>query len=118
LALEQVPDEKEGERAETEKGDAQGPPVSEVGVDKDERVHEDGQTAGEHKDEDGGHDGELKFAAFETIEFLPIDGCHCSVPTQVERRAAPEKAVRCVSAMVAWRDAWRNRRAVLAWRKG
>src|SRR5713226_9632981 len=76
LAFEQVTDEEKGERAEAKKGDAESPLVGDVWVDKDERVHEDGQAAGQHKDEDGGHDGELKFAAFETFEFLPIDGCH------------------------------------------
>jgi hypothetical protein len=76
LAFEQVADEEKRERAETEEGDAQGPLVGDVGVDENERVHKDRQAAGQHKDKDGGHDGELKLAALETIEFLPIDSCH------------------------------------------
>jgi hypothetical protein len=76
LAFEQIANEEKGEHAEAEEGDAEGPLVGGVGVNKDERVHEDGQAAGEHEDKDGRHDSELKFAALETIELLPIDGCH------------------------------------------
>ena len=117
LTLEQIADEEKGERAETEKGDAQGPLVAEVRVDKDERVHKDGQATGQHEDEDGGHDGELELATLETVEFLPIDGCHFLFPPKLERRATPDKAIRCVLPMLARRDAWCNRLAVQALRK-
>jgi hypothetical protein len=76
LALEQVADEEKGERAETEEGDAESPLVGGVGVDENERVHEDGQAAGQHEDKDSCHDGELELAALEPIEFLPVDGRH------------------------------------------
>ena len=117
LALEQIADEEKGERAETEEGDAESPLVGGVGVDEDERVHEDGQSAGEHEDEDGRDDGELKLAAFELIEFLPIDGCHACFHLAAERRAAHERSIGCVLAMVATSGGWRNRLGVLAWRK-
>jgi hypothetical protein len=44
---------------------------------------------------------------------LPIDGCHNFFHLTAERRAAPERAIRCVLEMVAGTDAWRNRRGVL-----
>ena len=92
LALEQVADEEKGERAETEERDTQSPFVGGVGMDEDEWVHEYGQAAGQHEDENGGHDGELKFAALEAFELLPIDSCHSSFHLTAERRAAPEKS--------------------------
>ncbi len=76
LAVEQIADEEKRERAESEEGDAKSPLVGRIGVDEDHRVHEDGEAAGQHEDEDGRDDGELEFAAFELIEFLPVDGRH------------------------------------------
>ena len=113
LALEQVTDEEKSERAETEEGNAKSPFVGGVRVDKDERIHEDGQAAGQHEDENGRHDGELKLAALEAFEFLPINSCHSCFHLTAERRAAPENAIRSVLEMVAGRDAWRNRSGVL-----
>src|SRR5258705_10268139 len=113
VTLKEVADEEKGEREETEEGDAKRPFVGGVRVDKDEGIHEDGQAAGQHENENGRHDSELKFAALEAFEFLPIDSCHSSFHLTAERRAAPEKAIRSVLEMVAGRDAWRNRSGVL-----
>ena len=117
LTLEQVADKEKSERAETEEGDAKSPFVGGVRVDKDERVHEDGQAAGQHEDENSRHDSELKLAALEAFELLPINSCHSCFHLTAERRAAPEKAIRCVLEMLLGRDAWCNRRGVLRWRK-
>ena len=113
LALEQVADEEKSKRAETEEGNAKSPFVGGVWMDEDKWVHEYGQAAGQHEDENGGHDGELKFTALEAFEFFPIDSCHNSFHLTAERRAAPEKAIRSVLKMVAGRDGWRNRSGVL-----
>src|SRR5258706_15756053 len=71
LALEQVADEEKGERVETEERETQSQFVSGVGMDEDEWVNEYGQAAGQHENENGRHDSELKFAALEAFEFLP-----------------------------------------------
>jgi len=39
-------------------------------MDEDEWIHEYGQAAGQHEDENGGHDGELKFAALRGVRVL------------------------------------------------
>ena len=118
LAVEQIADEEKGERAEAEEGDAKSPLVRGVGMDEDHRVHEDGEAAGQHEDEDGRDDGELEFAALELIEFLPVDGRHDGFTCPLEKRAAHERSIGCVWAMVARMRGWRNRSRVLAWRKG
>jgi hypothetical protein len=48
---------------------------------------------------------------------LPINSCHSCFHLTAERRAAPEKAIRCVLEMLTGRDAWCNRRGVLQLRK-
>src|SRR5579883_1045527 len=62
LAVEQIADEQEGERAEAEKGHAHRPLVA-LRMDEDQRIHEAGQAAGEDEHKDSGEDGELEVAA-------------------------------------------------------
>jgi hypothetical protein len=113
LALEQIADEKKRERAEAEERDAESPLVGGVWVDEDHRIHEYGEAAGQYEDEDGRDDGELEFAAFEMIEFLTVDGRHDGFTCPLGRRAAHEKSIGCVWAMVERRGGWCNRLGVL-----
>ena len=75
LTIQQVADKEHGQRAETEKGDAQRQFVA-YGVEEDQRIHERRQTACKHEHNNRCEDGELQLAAFEMIQFLAVQRSH------------------------------------------
>ena len=75
LTIQQVADKEHGQRAETEKGDAQRQFVA-YGVEEDQRIHERRQTARKHQHNNRCQDGELQLAAFEMIQFLAVQRSH------------------------------------------
>ena len=47
-----------------------------MGMDEHQGIHEHGQPAGEDKHKDGGKNGELKIAPFQTVQLLAINRGH------------------------------------------
>lgn len=75
LAIEKVADEKDCKCAESEEGNAHGPFVL-LRMNENERIHKAGQPACKDENKDGGEDGELEIAAFQTVQLLAVDRGH------------------------------------------
>src|SRR5690348_7016645 len=91
LALEKIAGGEDGQNAEAHVGDAEGKFVSGVLTEKDQRVHEHGETGGLDKYEDGREDGEVQFTPFELIQFLAVQSGHgFSTPIERARSCQPK----------------------------
>src|SRR5208283_6146650 len=75
LAIEEVPDKEQRQRAETKVGHTHRPLVA-FRVHKHQGVHEHSQAAGKHQHKHGGENRKLQAAPLKTIEFLTINCRH------------------------------------------
>src|SRR5262249_52051422 len=72
LTLQQVTDKEQRETTKAEVCDSQRPLVA-FGMLEYQRVHEDGKSAGEDKDEDDGKHSDLEAATLQFFELLSIE---------------------------------------------
>ncbi len=75
LAVEQVADKEQRQRAKTEKGHAQCPFVSNR-VEEHQRIHEHGQAGRLYQNKGCGQNRELQLTAFEKLQFFAVQLTH------------------------------------------
>src|SRR5208337_850165 len=114
LAIEEIPDKEQSQRAETKIGHAQRPLIA-FGVHKHQGVHEHSQAAGKNQYEDSGENRKLQAPPLKTIKFLTINCRH--IHTYV-RQLPPRAFWSCQDTnRFHFGKADGNRRGVLLWRK-